>query len=229
MLLNFLKLLLKDIKFLIKELHTLYLFLVHLSKDNNFKIFLVNLDLKFSEKLIYLIDLYIARQERNRRSWLELRNILITQEIHRFVPWLHRLVEVRIPFMIVDPRNDLLLYWFFWISGWNMSYFVCDAFMIKVNEFNMARYFFEYFIFYPPICYYSALFSKIMMYISARVLFYIRRHKWPFLTTKKDAAKFLKVFDIVYAILCYYYWTENANDLYFLRVSHILTNVLGVC
>jgi hypothetical protein len=121
---NFLNAILRDFRLLVKDLNDLCLFLLNFlnynnlkNNYNNLKKFLVDLDAKLSKKLISLVDRYIARKRANLLNWYILRYLIITREIPKFVPWLFRLVEVRIILMLIDPRNDLTIFWIVWFFG----------------------------------------------------------------------------------------------------------------
>lgn len=209
-----------------KNFYNFCLFLLNLLKNYNLKLknFLVDLDLKLSKKLISLIDAYIERQRDNLLNWYIFRYLVITREIPKFLPWLYRLVEVRIPLMIVDPRNDLTVFWIAWFFCWNLWYLICDAFLIHVDPFYFALYFVEYFVLTPPIAYYCALFSQIMMYVNARQIMFIRRHKLFFVTNRKRVTYFLRVYDVCFFCFFYYYMTNTMPGLYSIEITYMLNH-----
>lgn len=226
---NFLNAILRDFRLLVKDLNDLCLFLLNFlnynnlkNNYNNLKKFLVDLDAKLSKKLISLVDRYIARKRANLLNWYILRYLIITREIPKFVPWLFRLVEVRIILMLIDPRNDLTIFWIVWFFGWALWYMICDAFLIHINPIKFALFFVEHFVFAPPMWYLCFFSSQLMLYITARQLFYIRRHKWFFVTNRKRTQLFLKVVDLLFGLFTYYYLTNTIPAFYAIEITYML-------
>jgi len=214
---NFLKSILKNFILVYKNIHNFCLPWLNKLKD-----FLIDLDAKLSKKLIFLIDRHLARKRDNLLNWYIVRYLIITREIPKFIPWVYRLVEVRIPLVIVDPRNDLTIFWFLWFAGWNIWIIICNAFLIQVDPWFFAIYFVEYFVLKPPVAYYCTLGSQLTMYLSARLLFYIRRHKLFFVTTRERTKIFLRVFDVCFFCFFYYYMTTTMPALYQIEISYML-------